>query len=218
MNSDAKADQKHSIIEFQKLSSILLIDIERANKSYLASPKSQTAARNLVRIIFASIEGQTFALKQWSLNTYRLKNKIAQPGELALLEDVSYELNESGNIKKRTLRLPTAANVRFAFESMARAHDINFEFNSESLGWKSLKNALQVRHRLTHPKSSWDLLLEKDDVNEAIVASAWFNVTVLEILMGCLLKLCETDKSLIKDAKALEVRLHKMVEERLFLK
>ena len=202
---DAVASFRLAVIEFQTLSEVLHEDVNLSRKAYFDAP-SQTAARTLIRSVFALLEGQTYRLKQWALARYRQTGQITDAGELTLLEEVAFDLNDKGKITRRNARIRTGANVRFAFEAIARAHGYRYEFDANELGWGAFNQALATRHRLTHPKSANDLHVEGDEVIVALAAVEWFQHSSMSLLIEAVRVMSSHDSTLMADLQKFESR------------
>jgi len=202
---DAVAGLRLAIVEFQTLGSVLHEDVYPHRKAYFDAP-TQAAARTLIRSAFALIEGQTYRLKQWALQRYRQTRQSADPGELALLEEVAFDLNEKGKVTRRSARIRTEANIRFAFEAIARAHGYPYEFKTEELGWGAFQQALKTRHRLTHPKSANDLHVEDDEVVVALAAVEWFHHSSMGLLIEAVREMSRNAPKLVAELRQFEAR------------
>jgi|SRR5712691_3253849 len=209
---DAVASLRLAIIEFHTLGGVLHEDVDLNRKAYFDTP-SQAAARTLIRSAFALMEGQTYRLKQWALERYRQTRQRADPGELALLEEVAFDLNDKGKVTRRNARIRTEANVRFAFEAIARAHGYQYEFNADELGWGAFQQALVTRHRLTHPKSANDLHVVDDEVVVTLAAVEWFQHSSMRLLIEAVRAMSRHDPKLIDDLKQFEARWHESSKE-----
>lgn len=202
---DATSHLRTAIEEFKHTGTVLLEDMNLHKTAYFERP-SQPSARALIRAIFAFIEGQTYGLKQWALGQYRRSGKLADPGELALLEEVAFDLNDKGRVTRRSARIRTVANVRFAFEAFARSFGHPYEFDAEQLGWKAFHDALEVRHRLTHPKRAKDLQVEDEEVVVALAASEWFHHSTVFLLIEGVKRMAAKNTAITMELQDFETR------------
>ena len=128
--------------------------------------------RNYVRAVFAFFEGSVFVMKRMTLDEIN-ENALELPAATeALLMDESYELSEDAEPVSRRLHLPLARNVKFAFESFARALGASLQIDPKDL--YDFKQAVKVRNRITHPKTNEDVVISDADLTVVKKAEQWF--------------------------------------------
>jgi hypothetical protein len=181
---------KDWIGEFQDLFGTLIADVE--DLSRFAHGGSLHASRSYVRAVFALIEGITYAMKQVAASPFLMPLDAA---ERALLNEESYALDPSGKPQTRSAYLQLLPNVRFAFAAMAKCHGADFIVDVSGSGWQSLQRAIQVRHRLMHPKAATDLELDQRELDDVGIAFRWFVGNVALCLRTIVLALSATTKS-----------------------
>jgi hypothetical protein len=140
--------------------------------------------RLLIRSIFSCIDALTYSLKQLALNAndaFKL-----DLGERMLATEETYELSSSGHIATRRAKLQTLANVRFAFDLLAKVDEHDFRLDVSQHGWQLLQNSLKVRDRLTHPKKLIDLEVSDEEIRAALRAFSWFESQVVLALLTSL--------------------------------
>lgn len=154
---------------FHELFVALIADVER----YAHDTDKENAhfRRAYVRSVFALIEGTTFRMKQLALdyNVDRLSS-----AEITLLQEESYSLGDTGQLRVRQAHLQCLPNVRFAFRSLAKARGIDFRPNVSGKGWEALRESVRVRDRLMHPKDPKDLLVSDEERDLVSKAFRWF--------------------------------------------
>jgi len=131
---------------------------------------SSVERRLFVRSVFAFIEAAVFRIKTgallWDISTL-------SPNEIALIKEEDYELDDTGAIKTRKARLKFFGNFRFAFAVGAKAAGVNYQLDVGGDGWRSLRDAVPVRDRLTHPKRATDLVVTDAEVRNVMAAFMW---------------------------------------------
>lgn len=139
-------------------------------------------ARQLIRAIFAFIEGVTFSAKASSV--WRCMNKGIEitPQEQYFSVDTEYELNDRGEVVETVAKLSLARNVRFAIALNRRAHGVCVPFDASVEWWACLKEAIKIRDRLTHPKLPGDLDVSASDIIKALKAREGFGNELLRHL------------------------------------
>jgi hypothetical protein len=175
---------------FTRLRSTLRADVEQAFRDAVAAAKegkeedSQRARRTAARALFAYIEGVVYAMKQTALVVDQmLGSKTFTTAEIAVLQEKEYRLNQNGKAAERRLRVGAESNLRFAFEMFGRPYRPGYVLPTQSEGWAACQRAIQIRHRLTHPKNANDLVGSEAEYNGELVETwRWFNVTFDEAL------------------------------------
>jgi hypothetical protein len=138
--------------------------------------------RATVRAFFAEVEAITYELKQFAYAAREIPGIGFSPGDIEALTEETYELNERGKSTPRKAKLPTLANLRFAFDAYGRAVFSDYELDVTGQGWQFMKTAIDVRDRLTHPKGAASLLVTRKDLEAVVYASAWFRSSVINLL------------------------------------
>jgi len=162
--------------ESKRMFELLKEEISEVAKRLRKDPKSQCWRRIFVRSVFSMIESECYRLKENTLSLIRKnsfeRNKFS-PGDISLLEEKAYSLDNKGRIEEKSIHLKTESNLRFAFSSAAK-FSLDFKLDVSDTGWESFKKAIKIRHRVTHPKKISDLSIsdeEKDSVKKAFL---WF--------------------------------------------
>jgi hypothetical protein len=136
-------------------------------------------ARQLIRAIFAYIEALTFSVKAWSAGRCMETGIDITPQERYFATDTEYELSDRGEVVETTAKISLARNIRFALAINRKAHRVEKPFDASVEWWSSLKQAIRVRDRLTHPKMPGDLDVSGDDIINALRAKTGFEKEVL---------------------------------------
>jgi hypothetical protein len=132
-------------------------------------------ARQLIRALFAYIEGITFSVKIKAATKCLDDNVEISPPERYLAGEVGYDLNEKGEIVERPAHLRLAPNIRFAFSLFERAHNLPPQFDASAEWWSCLQASIRVRDRLTHPKLPRDLEVSGEEIVKALRAQTGFD-------------------------------------------
>jgi len=135
-----------------------------------ASPKDQRLRRIYIRSLFAMVESCIFRMKQDAMAI----KKDFSPEEILLMKETRGTLDDSGRVKKANDHIRTLPNLKFAIKAYTKALGINFKLNFADHRWDAFKNALKIRHSLTHPKHFLDLVITDPDWQIVLDAGAWF--------------------------------------------
>jgi len=152
-----------------------LRDAEAA-EALLDASDTQFARRTYIRALFAYIEGAVWILKYTCRNGRRYKSSPGiSPGEYALLGDVSYDLKENGDVfeQAKFLRLPE--NLRFCVKMFNRLFGSAIDLKVGETNWQNFKQAIAIRHRITHPKHDTDFDISDAEIDQCKQTCLWFN-------------------------------------------
>lgn len=164
-------------------------DFDRLAKRMLASAKrgyvssaDAAHARNLVRCLFALVEGVTFAIKLWALGRHVDEGKRGPPGAGELVFEERYDIADKGEIVTRPVRITLERNVKFAFRFFVETYGIPNPLKTDSDWWRAFKRCGRVRNRLMHPRRPEDLDITPKEIIDAVTAEAGFRETVAGLL------------------------------------
>ena len=131
-------------------------------------------ARQLIRAIFAFIEGLTFSIKiRAAYHGMRRGAGISDP-ERYFAGEISHALDEKGEIVERPAMINLSRNIRFAFALYEKAFNIPKQFDASAEWWSRLQRSIKVRDRLTHPRMPADVDVSIDEVIDALKAHEGF--------------------------------------------
>jgi hypothetical protein len=131
--------------------------------------------RGYVRAVFAAIAGAVEAMRQVA----RLHPEEFTESELILLRETRPDLDDRGNVVARKNKVPTTADLLFAFKSCMKAFgsELKLEAGDE---WANFRRGVGIRDRITHPKSAEDFDLSDDDVDCVAEIADWLTERTLK--------------------------------------
>jgi hypothetical protein len=159
---------------------VLVYDVNAAQER-VRDADSPTHRRDLVRSVFAAIEGLHWQLKQ---DVYQHAGRI--PGgmtvheQAAMLEE-AYAVDDSGKIRAIPRFLPLTSKIRLVV-SIVQRYRTNYKVDYSHRGWSNLRAAIKVRNRLVHPKKLADLNVRMTELRQTLSAFYWFLALVIEVL------------------------------------
>jgi hypothetical protein len=157
----------------------LIDDLDRAEKD-LDANEDAYSRRNYVRALFALIDGTIYILKQTILVAASDDSRQLSIGEHALLREESFDLTENGDVRSHK-KFPTlAANLLFTKHQLEKHFDYALNIDVKSTHWSDFKRAIEIRHRVTHPKKMAEFDLSKDEVVLAKRVGHWFGTFMVE--------------------------------------
>lgn len=152
-------------------------DVAATIKRHIAAP-TQSHRRDIVRTIFAAIEGVAWTYRTHVAESARLLGELKQVEELALADRIPIVSNE-GQIIEQERFVPLLSSIRLANTIATRLND-SAAINFGEHHWAELRHALKIRHRITHPKSNDDLEVTDDEALRCASASNWLIERVSE--------------------------------------
>lgn len=180
MTSKSEREEKAFWRDMGALRMALLVDLDRTQ--HRARIKgSQLSRRNYVRSAFAAIEGLTWTLKLAAVRVEQRGRVAFTPGELALLTEMSYELDEKGNVSQRPARLSLKSNIRFAMSAFAKANGVTFDLRVGGDKWEAFTQAIKIRDRLVHPKSIRDIRVSDEEFTVMEKAIEWWTTEITNL-------------------------------------
>ena len=166
-----------------KLDILLGQDVSEQYK-LLLSEDSPMLRRSFVRSFFAYVEGITYVLKRDALSLVRIQSGVYSPGEISILTEENYGINNRGELTKQRKFLPTAENFLFAMKMFLKTiPNVDVDIQVGSKEWQHFITALQIRHRIVHPKQELDLEISDDEKKLLLAVSVWFNYIIISKLV-----------------------------------
>jgi len=143
----------------------------------LESEDSQFARRTFCRAAFAFIEGQVHWLRGIAMHLVAGQGIRAGTIELSLISaliDETPRVERNGKLKMEQSRTPFTNTVALVFRTLAEKLGLDAaEFFSDGY-WGQLQSALDVRHRITHPKTAEDMEISDENMDHIRAGLAWF--------------------------------------------
>ena len=142
----------------------------------LLSDDRQLVRRSVIRSFFAYVEGLTYVLKQATLEYSHKRPGEYTTAELALLNEETYGFNNKGESFARRKFLPTAENFLFAMHTfLRRIPNVHLDVQIGGPEWQEFCKALQIRHRIVHPKAASDMEISDAEKESIIKVIGWFS-------------------------------------------
>lgn len=158
-------------------------DLDAALKVGRQDP-SQFAHRTLIRTYFAFVEGIAYQLRQVTRASLEDTDLLTQ-GERALLREERFHLSAKGEPEAKENFQSALPNLLFSVRCYVKNHGAVYSPDTGHHGWDSMKRAIAVRDRITHPKSASGLEITDEDVNHFVTAAEWWKRTLLEMFEAC---------------------------------
>jgi hypothetical protein len=131
-------------------------------------------ARALVRSFFAYAEGLIYEMAVIVQAAHDVGLAPLSSAEAGALPESTWELDGNGTPRSRNRFVPFERRARFVFGLFGRVYGVSSALPVGEHGWQCLVEAVQIRHRLTHPKDPSALDLTVADLNVLIKAVTWY--------------------------------------------
>lgn len=166
---------KQRYADLEALGTVLTVDYLRA-RAATSESGDPYSWRMFVRTMFASADATLFAYRQYILAAYEDGLFSLAPHEVAALKEQRHRVRDNGRVKVEsdaaaflpTLRLTVSVAERFCTVSGL------IDFGGD--GWEAFRNSKAIRDRLTHPKSTSDLMIKQADKDLIVAAADWFGL------------------------------------------
>jgi len=142
----------------------------------LEENETQFARRTFCRASFAFIETVVHWLKTLARNTVIAKGMEANSLNVSLISallDQTARVERTGRIRLEPNMIPFLNHVALVFRTMAEVTGLGAEAFFSNTEWEHLRKALQVRHRITHPKNPEDLTVTDSDMDNIRGGLTW---------------------------------------------
>lgn len=156
-----------------------------------------------VRATFAMIEGTCFALRRAAVHLANAFGVGLTDGERQMAHEITYALNEKGQVEGKLVQVPTLHNMRFALTLFAKAVNADYEVPVGEDPYEKLKRSQGVRNRITHPRTADDLQITDQEMEDLATAAQWFENQVGRLYTVCISRLIKVFDT-IKDPALLE--------------
>jgi len=111
--------------------------------------------RCYVRTVFSCIEALSFNIKRLALFGYRESDK-------SIREKVKPEYKKLSNGK-----LSVEDNIKYSFRLFSKTHSrYSYHIEPGNKNWDNFIKAINIRYRVTHPKTKKDFYLTRNDIKD----------------------------------------------------
>jgi|SRR5581483_6013748 len=167
---------------FAEIKEMMALLVSDALRSYaLQETDAQCFRRVYARTVFGLIEALNDNMKQIALWSHLLGGLKPTAAEISLLKEEAYDLNENGEPRRKRNYLDLSRNVRFTFKVCARLFECDFSVRPDD-DWKAFVNAIEIRNRLSRPKTVDDLTISDQELETIDKAHDWYRKALLDIL------------------------------------
>lgn len=165
------------VMEVAKSVQVLSSDMEIA-RQLGTETASQFARRAYVRSVFAAAEGSLNAMAGTIVRAAERNEVEVSTAEESILREQAYGLSAQGVAKTRPSFAPLVAKVRFVPSLFARLFGASFKAGCSGPGWRAFKQAVAIRHQITHPKHTSSLTITDAEIQAVDGGKLWFAATI----------------------------------------
>ena len=167
--------------DFTAIVDIAIADISMSRKM-VNKNQNQFWRRTFVRSLFAGIEGINHRIKHFSILLANIHEIDLTHAEIAVLSEETYSLNEKGVATSSKSKLRTKENLCFTVRTLSRVCNSSYEVDRNSEEWVSFNEASRIRDRLTHPKSSDDLIISDTELTTVQNTFKWYFSCIIDLI------------------------------------
>jgi hypothetical protein len=155
-----------SLLELVCVAAQLIVDAGISESRAIGST-DQLDRRTYVRTVFALVEGVSFCQRRHAENDPQLTEGQRENARRAA--DAAWKAGQrAGEKMKACLR------VRSGVAALATAHNLDDPLDTSSNAWQRFQEALEVRNRITHPRTLADCIVKDEDVALVREVHAWY--------------------------------------------
>ena len=159
-----------------------LVDDMRAASCAVQRGTHEYLRRVYIRTLFATIEADVFQRKQLALIGHG-KTHTFEDSELAVLREVQYNVQGSGRISETPKYIPLSANYRLSYVLAAKVIRSRFKLDCSGKEWQDFKHCIDLRNKITHPKTDSDIVVTKNDLLRAQAVASWCQKNMPKFLL-----------------------------------
>ncbi len=172
------ADLYERLDEIQGMTRVLTQDVERlrphVGEDVSISEGEEANRRFYVRAVFALVEAVVEQHKRLLIDLAE-RNRIALPaGVREVLSEQAPLVKDNGTVMYREQYLQLERKLRAVYRAAGEAFEHPLVVDFGDAGWQSFQAALDVRNRITHPKTYQDCHVEGEALDTVNRGHNWF--------------------------------------------
>jgi hypothetical protein len=130
--------------------------------------------RTLFRTAFSFIESLNGLVKEKAVLALCSRGKKQlNITKIELLQDFDHRISKTGKLESQQRRQPFLNYTAFILRCLAEESNTEATFFSDN-GWNEFQKALDVRHRLTHPKKAADMNVSDEELHSLEETFRWY--------------------------------------------
>ncbi|MEK7719578.1 MAG: hypothetical protein AAB347_08215 [Bacteroidota bacterium] len=151
--------------------------------------ESNESNRTYVRSFFSMIEGITYRTRQILIERHKEKKIDLTPEQIIVLSEIAIDLKDNGSIKKRQKFYDFRRMTLFTYKTYCDLYNKtdNYKRFLSDTRFKDFNESVNMRNRITHPKTVIDVYINGNDILTVMSAGEWFHSFTIEIFKGDLI-------------------------------
>jgi hypothetical protein len=130
--------------------------------------------RAFVRGCWAYVEAIAFGIKRFTYASCQLGEVDLSPEVHEFLSEHRLLVDPDGYVQVKRVPAEPLENVKRAFKLSSEIFGLDWEPDFGDTGWRRLRESLEIRHRLTHPKRMAEVTVSDGDFQIQKEGIAWF--------------------------------------------
>lgn len=165
-------------IEFQEIRKTLYNDLsDLLTKGKL---NDQLFNRVLIQVAMTDIETLCYLLKQMILKLNIILERELTKNQIEFLSEERI-IEKNGKIETLPVKEKFAKNVKKTLREYIKIFNLKFEIK-DNKDWIKFREAVNIRHRITHPKRLADLNVTFEEYSTVGYSARWFALLYKELL------------------------------------
>jgi hypothetical protein len=163
---------------------LLASDVSAAARLSELHGDTQFARRTYVRAVFALIEGNMNFMAGVVLASAERGEIELTPRELEIARQERVSM-EAGRPAVGPKFIPLGDRLSPLMSMFARCHARTYALYKGSSGWVSFSAAIEIRNRITHPRSESAFAVSNAELECLAKGKEWFAASIEELLSAC---------------------------------
>ena len=159
-------DSGSLVVDYAAVATTLVVDAAKAEVQAIGATDDYER-RTYARALFALIDGVTYAQRQLAEHDARLPTQARARGKAAAKH--ARRIGRKAGDKESV-----ALAVRAAFAAMSAAHQVPNPLVAGGDTWRSFRQAIAIRNRVTHPKTGMDCAVADSDLSLLRRVHHWY--------------------------------------------
>lgn len=167
--------------EIQGMAHVLLEDVRRLSiqlddrlTSTDLTGEQSGQRRDYVRAVFALIEAIVEQHKRLLLDLGKRGVVTLGLGIAEALTEQIYVVKDNGAVAPRDQYLQLKRKLRVVYKTAGESFRQDLAVRFDDAGWEQFGSAIEIRDRITHPKTYADCQIEDGDLQVVKAAEQWF--------------------------------------------
>jgi hypothetical protein len=165
--------------ELQGMTRLLIDDVDRLQGELGAgnpdpSEPQQTNRRCYIRAVFALVEAFVEQHRRLLVELAAHQMITLLPQKLQRLREIRAVTLPDGTVGEQEQYLQLFDKIKMVYKAASVGFGQSLKVTFGDKGWVTFKDAMEIRHRVTHPKRVEDCWIFETNIQTAMAAHGWF--------------------------------------------